>query len=98
MSLLGTVVGVVASTVVGVAVKKKGRGNDKDEPVVPEVPRAEPAKEQTPIVVEKIVQVETPPPKIRVAGKCRFCSAPVSGFKGDVVTCSYCDGEQVLGE
>ena len=30
------------------------------------------------------------------ARKCSFCGAPISGNKGQVVRCSYCDGEQQI--
>lgn len=32
----------------------------------------------------------------RVAGKCCYCGAAISGIKGQVVRCSYCDGDQQL--
>jgi hypothetical protein len=32
----------------------------------------------------------------RVVGKCKFCSAPLSGLKGQVIHCSYCDSDQQI--
>jgi len=32
----------------------------------------------------------------KVARKCSFCGAPVSGKKGQIVRCSYCDADQQL--
>jgi hypothetical protein len=41
----------------------------------------------------------TEPKKVapeRVARKCSSCSAPISGIKGQVVCCHYCDSDQQL--
>lgn len=32
----------------------------------------------------------------RIAGKCSFCGAPVTGKRGQIVHCSYCDADQHL--
>jgi len=32
----------------------------------------------------------------RIAGRCSFCGAPVSGKRGQIVRCSYCDADQHL--
>lgn len=34
--------------------------------------------------------------RVRISRKCPFCSAPLSGFKGESIRCRYCDSEQVL--
>ncbi|MCL2694792.1 MAG: hypothetical protein FWE69_00510 [Clostridiales bacterium] len=32
----------------------------------------------------------------KVAQKCGFCRAPISGKRGQIVCCPYCDADQVL--
>ncbi|MBD7914741.1 hypothetical protein H9660_06245 [Clostridium sp. Sa3CUN1] len=32
----------------------------------------------------------------KVAKKCSFCGAPISGVEGQIVRCQYCDGDQQL--
>jgi dissimilatory sulfite reductase (desulfoviridin) alpha/beta subunit len=34
--------------------------------------------------------------KEKVAQKCSYCGAPISGFKGQLVQCEYCDSKQQL--
>lgn len=38
----------------------------------------------------------TPNGPAKVAGKCRACGAPVTGYEGQTVTCEYCDSLQQL--
>jgi len=38
-------------------------------------------------------QTEAP---VRIAGKCRGCGAPLAGFRGQTITCAYCDSTQQL--
>ena len=33
---------------------------------------------------------------VKVAGKCRACGAPVTGFQGQAITCEYCGSAQQL--
>lgn len=32
----------------------------------------------------------------KVAGTCKFCSAPITGNRGQIVHCQYCDSDQTL--
>lgn len=75
------------------------------QPAVEPVPSAVPAADRVVGILKdtlgafksmRVPTIATPAPPTPVATRCEACGAPMSGMRGSVVTCAYCDSSQHL--